>query len=208
MDQTVLVKSDRDIGARVMEALSRAKVPVTLCEWHYVPQLEEWQLIIASPWYDSRGPQATYRSLVEALQEADIYEKAPLRRVYVKSPRDPLVKALQKEQKEGFVHILKQSGHGNGIHYSLIFAPIAGKGGALPARRFSSLDDLRRFLEEDLRLGSHSIEEALDEMKHSGAGSIYPVAFSSRRVKKLAMSCDQVFPALDYFPSGLRCSVK
>jgi hypothetical protein len=187
MDQTVLVKSDRDIGARVIEALSRAKIPITLCEWNYVPQLEEWQLIIATPWYDSKGPQAAYRALMDALQEADIYEKVPVRRVYIKSPRDPLVKALQQDQKEGYVHILKHSGQGNGMHYSLIFAPTTGEGGAVPARRFSSLDDLRRFLEEDLRLGSYSIEEALDEMKRSGAGSIYPVALSARQVKKLAL---------------------
>lgn len=170
-----------------MEALSRAKMPITFYSWNFVPELEEWQLIIATPWYDSKGPQATYRALVDALQESGIYPRVPVRRVYIKSPSDPLVKALQKDQKEGFVHILKHSGQGNGMHYSLIFAPNTGEGGAVPARRFSSLDDLRRFLEEDLRLGSHSIEEALDEMKRSGAGSIYPVVLSARQVKKLAL---------------------
>ncbi len=167
-----------------MEALSRAKMPITFYGWNFVPELEEWQLIIATPWYDSKGPQTTYRALVDALQESGIYGRVPVRRVYIKSPRDPVVKALQKDQKEGFVHI----GQGNGMQYSLIFAPTTGEGGAVPVRRFSSLDDLRRFLEEDLRLGSHSIEGALDEMKRSGAGSIYPVALSSRQVKKLALS--------------------
>ncbi len=170
-----------------MEVLSRAKIPVTFSEWNYVPELEEWQLIIATPWYDSKGPQATYRALVDALQEASIYEKVPMRRVFVRSSRDPLVKALQREVKEGFVHILKHPGHGNGMQYSLIFAPITGEG-AVPVRRFSSLDDLRRFLAEDLRLGSHSVEEALDEMRRSGTGSIYPVVLSTRQGKKLGLS--------------------
>ena len=191
MDQAVLVKSDRDIGARVLEVLSRAKIPVTLCDWNYVPQLEEWQLIIATPWYDRKGPLATYTALVNALLEAGIYTRVPITRVSVRSPRDPRVQALQqavKGQREGFVHILKHAGRGNGTQYSLIFAPIAGEAGVVPVRRFSSLDELRRFLDEDLRLGPHSIEEALDEMKRSGAGSIYPVAFSARQVKKLVMS--------------------
>src|SRR5260370_16499726 len=105
MDQAVLVKSDRDIGARVMEVLSRAKIPVTFSEWNYVPELEEWQLIIATPWYDSKGPQATYRALVDALQEASIYEKVPMRRVFVRSSRDPLANTLPRDVKTAFVLI-------------------------------------------------------------------------------------------------------
>src|SRR5260370_16753048 len=106
MDQAVLVKSDRDIGARVMEVLSRAKIPVTFSEWNYVPELEEWQLIIATPWYDSKGPQATYRALEDALQEASIYEKVPLRRVFIMSSRNPPFKSLHPQIKNGFVHPL------------------------------------------------------------------------------------------------------
>ena len=40
MDQATLVREDRVIEAQVLEALDRAGVPVTLCEWNYVPQLE------------------------------------------------------------------------------------------------------------------------------------------------------------------------
>ncbi len=39
-----------------MEALSRRKIPVTLFDWTYIPQLEEWQIVVATPWYDSKGP--------------------------------------------------------------------------------------------------------------------------------------------------------
>ncbi len=56
MDQATLVKDDRIIEAQVLEALDRARVPVTLCEWNYVPQLEEWQLIIATPCTIVRAP--------------------------------------------------------------------------------------------------------------------------------------------------------
>ncbi len=190
MDKITLVKSDRDIGARVMEALSRVSIPVTLCEWNYVPQLEEWQLVIATPWYDSKGPRTTYASVVNALQKAGIYKRVPMRRVFVRSPEDEIVKALQqeaREQRQGFVHLLRHPGPNNGKRYSLIFAPITGRGGPVPARRFSRLEDLREFLAEDLHLRSSSIEEALDEMARSGASSISPVSLTARTIKKLGL---------------------
>jgi len=141
MDQAVLVKSDRDIEARVLDALSRVRMPVTLLEWNYVPQLEEWQLILATPWHDSKGPRTTYQALVDALEKAGIYEQVPMRRVFVRSPNDPLVKALvqeAKDQTEGRVYILK---HGDG--YSLVFPAAIGivaGGGPIARRSFSSLN--------------------------------------------------------------------
>ena len=70
MDQATLVKQDRLIEAQVLDALDRASIPVTLCEWNYVPQLEEWQLIIATPWYDSKRPRTAYRAVVDAFEKA------------------------------------------------------------------------------------------------------------------------------------------
>jgi len=168
-----------------MEALSQTQIPVTLCEWNYVPQLEEWQLIIATPWYDSKGPRTTYRALVDALQNAGVYERVPMRRVFIRSPGDPLVKTLQREAKQqhqGAAHILK-----HGSEYSLIFPPLSGSGGSVPARRFSSLDDLKQFLIDDLHLRPNSIDEALDEIRQSGAGSISPVTMTARQAKKLGL---------------------
>jgi len=183
------VKNDRDIGAQVLEALSRVKIPVTLSEWIYVPELEEWHMILATPWYDSKGPQTTYRALVDALQGAGIYERVPMRRLFVKSPSDPAVKTLQqevKEQKQGTVYLLK-----HGSKYSLIFPmafPISGTGGPVRALPFSNRGELMRFLAEELHVKSSSIQDALDELTHSGSASIYPVTLTSRDVKRLGLA--------------------
>jgi hypothetical protein len=56
MDQAVLVKSDRDIGAKVIEALSRVNIPVSLLNWAYVPELEECN-------WSSRAPGSILRDL-------------------------------------------------------------------------------------------------------------------------------------------------
>jgi hypothetical protein len=78
------------------------------------------QLVIASPWVDSKGPLTAYRALVDALQKASIYEEVPMRRVFLRSPNDPLVKTLErgvKEHNEGFLHILRH----NRKEYSAVF---------------------------------------------------------------------------------------
>jgi len=174
-----------------MEALSRTKIPVTLCKWVYLPELEEWHFVVASPWYDTKGPFKTFGAVIDALERAGIYKKVPIGRVRVTSPDNPLAKALQpraREPRDGFVHILKQAHSKNGDQYSLIFAPIAGPGGVLPARRFSTLDDLKLFLAHDLHLRSSSIEDAIDEMKRTGASSVHPVSLGIRHAKKLGLA--------------------
>jgi hypothetical protein len=191
MDQTTLVNRDLNAGALVMEALSRTKIPITLCKWVYLPELEEWNLVVASPWYDTKGAFKTFRAVTDALERAGIYRKVPIGRLRVTSPDNPLAKALQpkaREPRDGFVHILKQAHPKNGDQYSLIFAPIAGPGGALPARRFSKLDDLKLFLAHDLHLRSSSIEDAIDEMKRTGASSVHPVSLEIRHARKLGLA--------------------
>src|SRR5580698_2269653 len=110
MDKTALVKSDLEIESRVLAALSKAKIPVTLCDLNYVEPLQEWQLVIATPWYDSRGPRESYDRVFQALQDAGIYEETPIRRISVTSPNDQLVKTLERDVKvrtEGAVHIVR-----------------------------------------------------------------------------------------------------
>ncbi|HTC31736.1 MAG TPA: hypothetical protein VK724_00110, partial [Bryobacteraceae bacterium] len=171
--------------------LSRTKIPITLCKSVYLPELEVWNLVVASPWYDTKGPLKTFGAVIDALERAGIYKKVPIGRLRVTTPDNPLAKALQpraREPRDGFVHILKQSRPKNGDQYSLIFAPIAGPGGVLPARRFSTLDDLKLFLAHDLHLRSSSIEDAVEEMKRTGASSVHPVSLGIRTAKKLGLA--------------------
>src|SRR5580704_9972543 len=112
-----------------------------------------------------------------------------VRRVRVTSPKDPLVQALKqqvKEQNQGFIHILKPLRPHNGDPYSLIFAPVAGSGGALPARRFASLGDLEVFLGQNLHLKPSSILDAIHELKRDGASFVTLSRSRSVRRKKWA----------------------
>ena len=68
--------------------------------------------MIATPWYDSRGPRVSYDRVFRALQDAGVYEEAPIRRIFLKSPNDPLVKTLEREvelRTEGTIHVVRSS---------------------------------------------------------------------------------------------------
>lgn len=187
MDKATLVRSDLDIGGRIMLALSRSRIPVTLCDWNYVPQLDEWQLIIATPWYDSKGPHEAFSKIVVALQREGIYEEVPIRRIFVKSPEDPLVKALEQETKirtEGAIHIVD---YGN-QSYSLVFAPFSGSGGAVPAKRISGEEELREFLENRLQIHQSSVDEAFLNLARRRNTSIFHVRLTKREARTFGLA--------------------
>ena len=192
MDKTALVGADRETIARVMDALSASTIPVTFCDWNYDPQLDEWQLVIATPWYDSKGPRSAISQIIGAMQKAEIYKKVPMLRVYVRSPRDPIVRELEREakggQKEGMIHIVEHRKRGADSEYSVMFAPYSGRGGSLAARRFSGLQALREFLEDKLWINPSSVEEALSEIRYRGNASIERVMLSPKKLKQFGLA--------------------
>lgn len=191
MDKATLVRSDLDIGGRVLVALSRAKVPVTLCDWNYVSELDEWQLIIATPWYDTRGPHEANAKIISVLQEAGIYTDVPIRRLFVRSPQDRLVKALEREiktQTEGTIHIVASLGQNQSAQYSLVFAPYTGPGGAMPARNILGENQLREFLEERVHITKSEVDEALNELKRKRSASIFHVRLTKREARSLGIA--------------------
>jgi hypothetical protein len=190
VDQATLVENDVVLAARMLEALSRSAMPVSFFDWHYVPQLDEWQLVIATPWYDSKGPLRAWSVLLDALQRAGVYEQVPTRRVFLKSPDDPLVRALEQEarhQKQGFVHVMRGSAPSGGPQYSVIFAPITGGGGPVPAKHLANEAELASFLTDRLGLRKSAVEDALIEARRRGTSSIFPVHLSVRELKKAGL---------------------
>lgn len=191
MDKATLVKSDLDIGGRVLVALSKAKIPVTLCDWNFVPELDEWQLIIATPWYDTRGPREANAKVIAALQQAGIYSDVPIRRLFVRSPQDTLVKSLEREvkaQTEGTIHIVATTTPNQGPQYSLIFAPFTGPGGALPSKTFFGQEGLRDFLENRLYVSQSEVDQALNELNRKSSASIFHVRLTKREAKNLGLA--------------------
>ena len=191
MDKTTLVKNDLDTEGRVLNALSLAKIPATLVDLDYVSSLEEWQLVIATPLYDSKGPREAYSRVIKALQDVGIYQYVPIRRVSVKSPSDPSVRALAAEVKaktEGAIHILKFGTPTHPEQYSVIFAPFSGPGGAVPSRRFQGRAQLRTFLEDEIGIAPSSVDEAFADLQRRGSASILQVQLTPKEAKRYGLA--------------------
>lgn len=190
MDKATLVRSDLETRGQIQTALSLARIPVTLIEVDYIPQLEEWQIFVATPLYDTKGPAEAVSRVLKALQDLGVYKDIPIRRLFVKSPRDPEVKALEAEvkaQSEGTIHIVALN-PGHKAPYSVVFAPFSGPGGAVPSRRFGDREQLRQFLEDEVGLSRSFVEEALREIHSKGTASVFHVQLTRREARRLQLA--------------------
>jgi hypothetical protein len=191
LDKATLVRTDLDFVGIVVSALRKARIPVTLIDWTFVPQLDEWQLVIATPWYDTRGPHEAFSKVVAALQKEGTYEEVPIRRLFVKSPNDSLVRELEREIKmktEGVIFIDDYGKQGNRKLYSVVFAPFTGPGGAMPAKRISGDDELRDFLTNKLHVHRSQAEGTLEELEHRRNAWIPNIQLTKREAKILGLA--------------------
>src|SRR3972149_9901348 len=99
MDKTALVEPEIETGKAVIASLDEAGVPAPALLWFYVPEAEEWRLVIATPLVDSEGPKRAYGEVQKVLTKKG--PQIDLRRITVVSPSDPLVKVLRSAIKVG-----------------------------------------------------------------------------------------------------------
>ncbi|MGO9274131.1 MAG: hypothetical protein ACLQOO_28500 [Terriglobia bacterium] len=205
MDKALLVKrTDLEIQGLLMDALSRTEFPVSLCDWYDEPESRRAELVIASPWYDSKGQLASYTAIVNALLKAGVYEEVfPKGQVYLKSPHDPLVKAMEKEtqEKSGSLHVLLRTGPQKRESYSVLFMPHVGRAAPIPARQFSGKKELEDFLLNRLHVRRSSVEEGFEEIEQQG-NTVIPVRLTLRGWRTLGLARKQNHAAVKSVASG------
>jgi hypothetical protein len=211
MATATLVNSDIDIGRRIIAALTRAAVPVTVYLWAFIPQLQEWQFMIATPLVDTKGPLAAYTEINRVLQKAGIFEDAPTRRVFLKSPNDRVLKSLERESRTipqetfrvvneqiagnlvedayvytGSLDILQsQTARKNSQYqYTVIYMPNSG-GGAAPTISLDGTDQLRSFLAHSVSIRREFVERAIQEIARDGSTTIPNVQLKRSDLKRL-----------------------
>jgi hypothetical protein len=214
MATAALVNHDIEIGRRIAAALTRASIPVSVYLWAFIPQLQEWQFMIATPLVDSKGPRAAYGEVSKALQRDSILDEIPLRRIFLKSPHDKVLKLLEKESKtvpqEAFRVVNEQIGgnfvedaylytgsidifsdksqHGNAEEkYSLIYVPASG-GGAAPSIRLRGVEELRDLLERKMRVRRDVVERAIKDLAEKGDVAIPNVQLKLSELKRLRLA--------------------
>jgi len=82
METPHLPARDKANELKIIAALRTQGIEVSAWEWKYVPQLEQWDLIIKTPWVESKDPQIATRvrnaALANAGIEADIAARVRL----------------------------------------------------------------------------------------------------------------------------------
>jgi len=185
-----LVANDVEIEGAVIAALSRAQIPVTAVDWAWVPQLDEWQLVVVTSLHDTKGPHQTYSRIIAALSDAGIYQSVPIRRLFVKSPEDPIAKKLVQEIKttsEGSVHIIRDTANNGHPKYAAVFAPYSGSGGPIPSVRLENDQKLRDFLGKRVGIAPYLIDQALSLLATKASTSIFNVRLSLKRARALKL---------------------
>src|SRR5579863_136779 len=197
MATATLVNNDIEIGRRIVAALTRASIPVTVYLWAFIPQLQEWQFMVATPLVDTKGPLAAYGEVNRALQKEGVFEDVPLRRIFLKSPNDRVLKSLEKESRAlpqetfrvvneqiagnfvedaylytGFIQVQRLPNKGQHSVFSVFYAPYEGPGGFVPPYYKTGVDHLRIFLKTELHVSDDVIESVLRDLDRTDSATI------------------------------------
>jgi hypothetical protein len=164
MATAALVDKDLDIGRKVLVVLGQAHVAVNVAFWAYVPQISEWQFLIATPLVDSKGPKAAYEQVLRILHDAGMDPQLPWRRIFLRSPKDPILRLLEKqtESPNGSIDIMESENipRGTPSAYYVTYAPY-------PSETFRMLNEPvgDRFVEDAYVYGKTWVVTGLDHLK-------------------------------------------
>jgi hypothetical protein len=206
MATTVLVDRDLDVGRRILGALAKARIAVGVAFWAYAPQVNEWQFFIATSLVDSAGPKSAYEQVLRTLHLAGMDPELPWRRIFLRSPKDPVLKSLEKQSKNysGSIDIMESDNlpRGNPSAYYVTYAPHSGemfKALNLPiGDRFiedayvygstwlvTGLDHLRELLLK-LHVNNEAVGSAIKELSGKKRASIPNIQLRPRDLRRLS----------------------
>lgn len=95
MDKTALVSVDIERGREVLEALDSAKVKIAVALWAFLPEYEDWRLVISARQLDSLDLRHAYRRVNDSLSAAGLTpDKTPP--ILILSIHDPFISALRQ----------------------------------------------------------------------------------------------------------------
>ena len=93
MDKALLVTIDVLLDAKIVEALDRSGLSISVVLWAYLSEYEDWRLVLASRKLDEVNILETYGLVRTALQSADFsYEQTPT--LLILRMSDPFIRDL------------------------------------------------------------------------------------------------------------------
>lgn len=168
--------------------------------------------MIATPLVDSKGPRAAYGEVNKALQKEGVFDYIPLRRIFLRSPSDKVLKSLEKESKTvpqetfrvvneqiggnfvedaylyaGSIDILRIKSPGTEENFRVIYSPGSG-GRAVPSVRVQGFEKLRNLLQREIRIRPEIVERAIRDLAEKGDAATIPnVQLKPSELKRLGL---------------------
>jgi hypothetical protein len=213
MATTALVDRDLEVGRMALAALTKAGIAVNMAFWAYVPQLSEWQLFIATPLVDSKGLRSAYDQVLRTLQSEGIDTDLPWRRIFLRSPKDTVLKSLEKKSKganQEVFRVVNEEIAGNFVedayvyggslfivkagnsrpnpseHYSVMYTPRSGPRPPAPPLRMT-IEEVRQFLKGDLRMDQHTVDPQIAKLR-AGQSALIPVSLTPAQLTSLGLA--------------------
>jgi hypothetical protein len=215
MATAALVDRSIDLGRKIIAVLSRAGIPVTVGLWAYASDAEEWRLMIATPLVDDIGPLAAYKKVQKAVEKAGIESEFPLRRIFLKSPKDRTLRLLDHESRSlgredyhsvnapiegsfvedayvysGSLDILRvEPGRGKSIPlYQVMYFPYSEKGGSVKTVSLQGEEALREFVEQRVGIRREVVRRVLRELAEGALPTIPNVQLKRSELKRLDLA--------------------
>jgi hypothetical protein len=95
MDQAVLVVPKTITSEEILSALERGGIPTDVALWAYLPEYEEWRLVLASRHLDQIDLKKVYGVLRTVLEREGITrERTPP--VMIFRMKDPMIRSLRR----------------------------------------------------------------------------------------------------------------
>jgi hypothetical protein len=95
MDKTALVSFDVERGREVVNALDDAKMKIAVALWAYLPEYEDWRLMISGRQLDSLDLRDAYRRVNDSLTSVGLTpDKTPP--ILILSMNDSFIRTLRQ----------------------------------------------------------------------------------------------------------------
>ena len=97
MDKTALVDDDIRSGKRLIEELDKAaNLNISAALWLFMPEAEEWRLVVASPLVEKDGPKKAYSLIQAVIKKMSPPVEISLKEISAVGPQYEIVKLLRR----------------------------------------------------------------------------------------------------------------
>ena len=190
MDQAALVEEDLRIGRDVIGLLAAANLAVSDAFWAYVPQAEEWRLVLSSPAVKTLGVQDSYSRMSNALHKSPLWEEIPLRRISLFAPDEDVIqrlRALEKYRYEGALEVIRNDGKNGRPTFLLFFVPYKGSGGGVPTVALDEKSKLEEFLCDQIGIDDLDLQTALRALESRGSYTFENLHLTTTKLRKVGL---------------------